>query len=175
MKRCPSCNLNYSDETLEFCLHDGSRLIASGNTANQMPTVTLPNNPIEATEKAHQLPFSNHDSAVVIKKAEILQPKPQADLLTEKVFGQNHKILDIAPVVISLAHNWWQWIYLNNQYYSSFWEYIFSANFLMWLLLLAVGTGISLLAIKRSPNKAFAIISLVILAVNLLLFLVPKR
>lgn len=175
MKRCPSCNLNYSDETLEFCLHDGSRLIPSVKTKNQMPTVTLPINPVIATEKTNQLPFSNQVGAVGVKGAESIQTSLQADLLTEKVFGQTSRILDLAPVVISLAHNWWQWIYLNNQYYSSFWVYVFSANFLMWLLLLVVGTAISLLALKRSSNKAFAIISLVILAVNLLLFLVPKR
>lgn len=174
MKRCPSCKLNYSDETLEFCLHDGNRLIPSVNAKTETPTVTFPNNPA-ATEKTAQLPFSHPAGAVGLKGADSLQTKPQADLLTEKVFGQTGRVLDIAPVVISLAHNWWQWIYLNNQYYSSFWVYVFSANFLMWLLLLAVGTAISLFALKRSPNKAFAIISLVILAVNLLLFLVPKR
>jgi hypothetical protein len=83
--------------------------------------------------------------------------------------------LEIAPIVIALALNWWQWIYLNNQYYSSFSSYVLSANFLMWLLLLTTGTALSLFAVKRCKNKRFAFASLVILSVNLILFLVPRR
>jgi hypothetical protein len=83
--------------------------------------------------------------------------------------------LELAPVVIALAHNWWQWLYLEKQYYSSFMDYFFSANFLMWLLLLAAGIGISLYSIKRSERKGFAYTGLVIFAINLILFLVPRR
>src|SRR5688500_17970729 len=32
MKRCPKCNKNYSDETLNFCLDDGEWLRAGGGT-----------------------------------------------------------------------------------------------------------------------------------------------
>ena len=41
--------------------------------------------------------------------------------------------------------------------------------------LLGVGTVVSLLAVKHSRNKTFGIISLVALAINLILFLVPRR
>jgi len=74
-----------------------------------------------------------------------------------------------------LAHNWWQWIYLNNQYYSSLSSYVLSANFLMWLLLLAAGATVSLFAVKRCKDKGFAFVSLVVLSINLILFLVPRR
>jgi hypothetical protein len=103
------------------------------------------------------------------------QKNEQTNFLTEKVVQQGNKVLEIAPIVIALAHNWWQWIYLENQYYSSFASYILSANFLMWLLFLAAGASLGLFALKRGQNKGFAISSLVILSVNLLLFLVPKR
>jgi hypothetical protein len=45
----------------------------------------------------------------------------------------------------------------------------------MWLLLLITGGATGLLAVKYGRNKGFAYTSLVILAINLLLFLVPKR
>ncbi len=89
--------------------------------------------------------------------------------------SQTAKILETAPIVLALAHNWWQWLYLEKQYVSSITDYILSANFLMWLLLLASGTIISLLAVKHSKNKTLGIISLVALAINLILFLVPRR
>lgn len=40
MKQCPKCRRNYTDETLNFCLEDGARLIDS--FANDFPTVNLP-------------------------------------------------------------------------------------------------------------------------------------
>jgi hypothetical protein len=95
--------------------------------------------------------------------------------LKEKVALQGFKDLEIPPIVVSLSHNWWQWVYLNNQYYSSFSSYVFSANFLMWLLLLVGSAVVGLLAVKLCRNKGFVYTSLVILAINLLLFLVPER
>ena len=83
--------------------------------------------------------------------------------------------METAPIVLALAHNWWQWLYLEKQYVSSITEYILSANFLMWLLLLASGILVSLLAVKHSKDKTLGIISLVALAINLILFLVPRR
>ena len=82
---------------------------------------------------------------------------------------------EYASIAIALAHNWWQWLYLEKQYVSSILDYIFSANFLMWLVLLVSGTAISLFVVRRSDRKIFGILSLVILAINLILFLVPRR
>jgi hypothetical protein len=98
-----------------------------------------------------------------------------SDLLNDKISSQTRKILEIAPIFLALTHNWWQWIYLNNQYYSSISNFLVSANFLMWLLLLAVGTILGLIGIKRCQIKTFSIASLVILSINLILFIVPKR
>ena len=39
MKHCPSCKINYSDDTMEFCLEDGTRL--SSLSGSQMPTVSF--------------------------------------------------------------------------------------------------------------------------------------
>jgi hypothetical protein len=193
MKRCPKCHLSYADDTLEFCLEDGARLIfgttaagAGNEFQTETPTVAVPNKFPSPTERTVNLPFSNPAAAAgnPVNAANNVEFQPgknppapphPVEQLKEQITGQSHQVLELAPLVVSLAHNWWQWVYLSNQYYSSFSSYILSANFLMWLLLLGVGTAISLLALRRCRNKSFAVAGLVILAINLLLILVPKR
>jgi adenylate cyclase len=74
MKRCPQCDFAYVDETLNFCLEDGTPLayaatgdvtiatrILSGETSQESPTVVLQNSP-PATgilRSIAVLPFSN--------------------------------------------------------------------------------------------------------------------
>ena len=175
MKRCPKCSIEYFDNTLEFCLEDGMRLISTLSYETETPTVTQLNKPNPFTEKTVNLPFSNPAKTLESGGANDFQTISQTDLLKEKVAQQSSKFFEIAPIVIALAHNWWQWIYLSNQYYSSLSSYVLSANFLMWLLLLTAGAVISLFAVKRCKNKGFAFASLVILSINLILFLVPRR
>ena len=175
MKRCPKCSIEYFDNTLEFCLEDGMRLVSELSYETETPTVTQTNKPKSSTEKTVNLPFSNPAKSLEFIDANDFQTIPKPDLVKERVAQQSNKVLEIAPIVIALAHNWWQWIYLNNQYYSSLSSYVFSANFLMWLLLLAAGATVSLFAVKFCKNKGFAFASLVILSINLILFLVPRR
>lgn len=180
MKRCPKCNLDYFDNMLEFCLEDGSKLYTV-SAYNETPTITKPNPSNPATAKTVSLPYSKTPGALQFEASNRAGNPPiektvaATDLLKEKVTDKTFRILETAPIVLSLAHNWWQWIYLNNQYYSSLTGFLLSANFLMWLLLLITGGATGLLAVKYSRNKGFAYASLVILAINLLLFLVPKR
>lgn len=176
MKRCPKCNLSYSDKTLEFCLEDGTRLILENTFGGETPTVTRSNNPGSTTAKTIALPFSTPAENLNLHNPNaVVRDFSQKSLLKEKVLRQSLQILEIAPIIIALAHNWWQWIYLNNQYYSTLTVYILSANFLIWLLLLLTGAAVGLLSLRRVPNKGLAIVSLVILAINLILFLVPKH
>lgn len=180
MKRCPKCKLDYFDNMLEFCLEDGAKLLTVP-TSDEVPTVTKLNPSSPATEKTLNLPYAKTPGALRSETANpsnnqtIEKTGGNSDLLKEKVAVKTFRILETAPIVLSLAHNWWQWIYLNNQYYSSLTGFLLSANFLMWLLLLITGAATGLLAVKYSRNKGFAYTSLVILAINLLLFLVPKR
>ncbi len=175
MKRCPKCSIEYFDNTLEFCLEDGMRLVSELSFETEKPSVTHANKPNPSTEKTVNLPFSKPVETLEFGGANDFQTIPQTDLLKERVAQQGNKVLEIAPIVIALAHNWWQWIYLSNQYYSSLSSYVLSANFLMWLLLLTAGAVVSLFAVKRCKNKGFAFASLVILSINLILFLVPRR
>lgn len=176
MKLCPQCNINYSDETLEFCLEDGTRLVSAANRSRtQMPTMTIPGELKIAGEKTFNLPSSNQPETIAFQGGKNLQSTIETNLIKDKPVAGSYRILEISSITISLAHNWWQWLYLNNQYYSSFSTYVLSANFLMWLLLLIAGTGVGVYTLKQSQNKIIPITSLILIAINLLLFLVPKR
>jgi len=175
MKRCPKCNIEYFDLTLEFCLEDGTRLAINSAYRTETPTVPRANKSDLSTEKTVNLPYSRPANTLEKGNANSLHAFPQLTLTDEKSAQQRNQILEIAPFIVAMTHNWWQWIYLNNQYYSSFSSYVLSANFLMWLLLLAAGTILGLLGIKRCQIKAFSIAGLVILSINLILFIVPKR
>ena len=175
MKRCPKCNLNYPDETLDFCLEDGAKLIPGNKFETETPTVTRSNKQFSETTKTLGLPFPVPEKIAGLRDEPPDQPIRQTTLLKEKALEKGSKILEIAPLVIALAHNWWQWIYLANQYYSSLTNYVASANFLVWLLLLILGVTLGLVSLKRVRNRGFAIAGLITIAINLILFLVPKR
>src|SRR6266849_9736788 len=42
MKRCPKCNRKYEDDTLKFCLEDGTSLSVAARDANPPATEILP-------------------------------------------------------------------------------------------------------------------------------------
>ncbi len=44
MKRCPECRRDYTDETLNFCLDDGSRLLEGPASVDEPATAVLPEN-----------------------------------------------------------------------------------------------------------------------------------
>ncbi|MGB7210062.1 MAG: hypothetical protein WBD27_15505 [Pyrinomonadaceae bacterium] len=174
MKRCPKCNADYFDNMLEFCLEDGTRLTFASQSTGATTARTIPQTPTVGQQPA---PLSNLNSeeTVVIRNVGDAKPTITDTPLQIAEQSQTAKILETAPIVLALAHNWWQWLYLEKQYVSSITDYILSANFLMWLLLLASGILVSLLAVKHSKNKTLGIISMVALAINLILFLVPRR
>lgn len=172
MKSCPKCNRSF-DSSLDFCLEDGTRLasLPSGNaavTADARPAATVVETvqfPLEA-QKSPAYPGNTVEVETVVAKADVLLPI---------VSSRGHGILEYASIIIALAHNWWQWLYLEKQYVSSVMDYVLSANFLMWLLLLVAGTTVSLIAIRQSGKRVYSFVSLVVLAINLILFLVPRR
>ncbi|HLA96101.1 MAG TPA: hypothetical protein VK612_10290 [Pyrinomonadaceae bacterium] len=159
---------------LEFCLEDGTRLTLLSGSA------TAESQPVRPTA-AETVAFP----PAKIQNAEIVLPQPTAEFETieakrrdaplDLVKARGYEALGNVPIIIALAHNWWQWLYLEKQYVSSITEYVFSANFLMWLLLLISGVAVSLFVVRTGTKKTVAYTSLVILAINLILFLVPRR
>ena len=183
MKRCPKCNLDYFDNALEFCLEDGTKLLASNNFSEEIPTISRSDKSNLTAAETVNLSYLDAEKNLQFNKiAQNRGDQPAKlshtaapNLLKEKDVLKNYEILEVVPIFLALAHNWWQWIYVNNQYYSSLPSFLISANFLMWLLLLIAGTVVSLFAVKKCNTKGFAYTSLVILSINLILFLVPKR
>ncbi len=175
MKRCSQCAAEYYDEMLEFCLEDGAKLFTVSKTLKDAPTITKSNAPDPFTEKTFNLPYSADEKTLErVKPDEPPTIRQESSLIKERL-AAGYKVLEILPMVVALSHNWWQWLYAANQTYSSISAFLISANFLIWLFLLAIGVGLGLLAVKRCENKGYALISLVMLAVNLILFIVPKR
>jgi TolB-like protein/lipopolysaccharide biosynthesis regulator YciM len=65
MKRCRKCNREYDDETLNFCLEDGTPLV-DGEALDEPATAILPASPItheEATRAFENEPKSRHPAA----------------------------------------------------------------------------------------------------------------
>lgn len=176
MKRCPKCNVDYFDNMLEFCLEDGARLTLLSGTAVPLTSEAVPVRPTAAKTEVF--------SPARIPNAEIVPPQPTEEFDTieakrdaplDRVKTRGYEAIGNVPIVIALAHNWWQWLYLEKQHVSSITDYIFSANFLMWLLLLISGVAVSLFVARTGTKKVNAYTSLVILSINLILFLVPRR
>lgn len=73
MKRCPRCNRTYTDETLRFCLEDGTALVSGGQVFTD-PEATL------VGETAH-LPLDPAQQQQV-------QPPPREELPPTEIMGQ---------------------------------------------------------------------------------------
>ena len=166
MKRCPRCNADYFDNMLEYCLEDGAKLFVA--TEANVVASTREQAPGLGTAGPLAPPMS--EPTVVLNKAENVLPATEQTTLRD-----TSQVVTLAPTIIALAHNWWQWVYLEKQYVYSITDYLLSANFVMWLLLLAAGILSGLYGLKHSKNRSYALIALVVLAINLILFLVPRR
>src|SRR6266403_3264020 len=76
MKTCPSCNRRYQDETMMFCLQDGSRL--GSDPKDDQATWHLPQQPVtEPTRAATVPPTTASPQATITAHAEQFQAKPQ--------------------------------------------------------------------------------------------------
>jgi hypothetical protein len=173
MKRCPKCNRTF-DNSLNFCLEDGTRLASL--LAGSAP-VTVEAKAIQTASPTVAFPIAPVRSAAndLSQAVEVETVAAKKGIVGTNAVSRINPAFEYAAIVIALAHNWWQWLYLEKQYVSSIFDYIFSANFLMWLLLLVGGTAVGLFVVRKSEKKIFGILSLVILAINLILFLVPRR
>lgn len=176
MKKCPQCQADYFDEHLEFCLEDGAKLKVVGNSATSARTEILDReqNSIETFSFGSELP----------KTVEARQPETaerqtaevtKLDALKQKSVEKGFRALELGTLIFALAHNWWQWIYVERQNYGSISNFLLSLDFLIWFLLLLAGAACGILTLKFSSKKEMAYIGLVILAINFILLLVPLK
>jgi hypothetical protein len=160
MKRCPKCHQIYNDQTLEFCLEDGTRLILTTDSS----TINI---------KTHL------KTEVFGQKTDLIESteKTNKNQITfkEKAFEKGYKTLEISTIVFALLHNYWQWLYLDKPNLYNLTDFFISLNFMVWFFVLIIGSVLSLTALKLCKQKSFPIVSLVVIAINVLLFIVPRR
>jgi hypothetical protein len=178
MKKCPQCEAAYFDEMIEFCLEDGAKLtiVSSPTTAETKPFITDQKS-IETMffDGRSELPktVEMKDSTTVVQPSAAVTEQPLS--LKQKTVQKGYRALEVGTLVFALAHNWWQWLYVDRQSYGSIGNFLLSADFLIWFLLLVAGTVSGLLTLKLSRKKELAYAGLVILAINFLLLLVPRK
>ena len=178
MKVCGQCKKNYYDETLEFCLDDGSLLSKIDNKNNELLTATKLKSGFENTQA--ETVFLNNSP--ITKKPDLPETQPailqtltqKKENLKQNVATTSQKFLEVSPIVLALAHNYWQWLYLFKQSTSQLSDFLTSYNFIIWILLLLCGLMFGAFSLKYSKNKGFAITAMVVLAINLILSIVPK-
>ncbi len=84
MKTCPSCHTQYTDDTLRFCLQDGTPLDVL--PATQQPTVSLSGQEVETAARA-DIPPRDSEVTQWKNKSEVthvssIQPKPSSSSRT---------------------------------------------------------------------------------------------
>lgn len=180
MKRCPQCRTDYFDNMLEFCLDDGARLQSVSK-----PTTSPTKPPTTAADSVETVFYERAGAGqapptIAVEEAAPLagrageEPQPIASL-KQKAAEKGSRALEISAIALALAHNWWQWLYVARESSGSIAAFLLSAEFLIWFLLLGGGAASGLLALKFSRGKALAYVSLIVLAINFLLVLVPRR
>ena len=177
MKRCPQCQIDYFDEMLEFCFEDGAKLVVVGSAAKTADTKVL-NTDQEIETMFFEASKEVPKTLEVNNPATVDQPPAnaaEAISLKRNAVEKGFQALETGTLVFALANNWWQWLYVERQSYGTVSGFLFSADFLIWLLLLLTGTTFGLLTLKFSRRKTLAYAGLIILAINFLLILVPKR
>jgi len=177
MKKCLKCNAVYYDETLVFCLEDGTELRSVNNQS------AVATEQFSVGEKSIETMFAKGNAelpkTVAANDAATFKqnsPNPtQISSLKEKAVEKGYRTLELGTLVAALAHNWWQWLYVERQNYASVSAFLFSADFVIWFLLLLAGTIAGLLTLKFSRNKTLAYFGLVVLAINFILLIVPRK
>lgn len=176
MKRCPICRTDYFDNMLDFCLDDGERLLTLVQNEDTKKTAPTQAETVAFDRKDHE-PLNNFfapEVATQIQSENSSLLENKSEKLKQEIKQRWLKTLEIAPIVPALAHNYWQWLYLARKHYYQFYDYFFSSDFIIWLLLLIMTLIFGIISLKFSIRKDFAITALIVLAINVLFSIVPK-
>lgn len=178
MKKCPQCQADYFDEQLEFCLEDGAKLTFVRSTATAADTKvfnTAQNSVATAFFDSRAEVPQTIEASEAAKTTALAADETKPISLKQNAVEKGYRALEIGTLVFALANNWLQWLYIERQHYGTLTNFLFSVEFLLWLLLLFAGTVAGLLTLKLSRTKTLAYVGLVILAINFMLLLVPKK
>ena len=96
MKRCPKCNRQYPDDSLRFCLEDGTPLAAPARNAEPPPTEVLPPPPETYQQSEPTIPsYSRPD--------ELRLPQPETRRTHPIVIAGVIAIVLLLTVLVALA------------------------------------------------------------------------
>lgn len=182
MKRCPQCQTEYFDNMLDFCLEDGAKLLQVSPPGKELETIV---SQMKQTKPFAPPPMAFSDrpqtiNAVETNKRDALmdEANPLSTARTGKLkttlTNQGYKFLEIAPIVLALMHNYWQWLYVEKQSFTPLTGFLLSVNFIVWFLLLISGIIFGIVSLKYGRSKSFPVTALVVICINVLLFLVPR-
>jgi Tol biopolymer transport system component len=68
MKRCPECRRDYYDDTLLYCLDDGSALLEGPASADEPATAMLPDTPLTGSPPYFEAPTRTHNIGDLISR-----------------------------------------------------------------------------------------------------------
>ncbi len=78
MKICPQCNKTYSDDTLNFCLDDGSVLTRQDGSSSPPPTVMIPDPRTDAVNQAPFTQFQEPEVPTAVRQGTVPRKKSRA-------------------------------------------------------------------------------------------------
>ncbi len=160
---------------LEYCLEDGEQLSVVSNEIKTVQSIKPKNKKTEAETVSFD--NKNLDTEKVADAVKTDSPNhlnEKAENLKQKATQHWLKFLEYASITFALSHNYWQWLYFEKKRLTTIGDFLISGVFLFWLLLLFLGLIFSILSLQFSKNREFAIVALIVLAINLLLSIVPK-
>ncbi len=165
-------------------MEDGASLVLTSPEKEEIPTVVKNKPDFAAAEKTLEFSEQNQPLNNYLKEAENtrqIEINPTVKIeekltnFKEKVSYQGLRAIEVLPIILALANNYWQWLYFNRANYRDTLSFLISFNFIVWFLLLIFGLVSCFIALKYGKKRGFAITALVILAINLLLSIVPLK
>lgn len=100
MKTCPSCHRRYEDETMMFCLQDGSRLIP--DQKDDQATWHLPQSPVtEPTRAATVPPTTASPQPTITARPEQFQAKPR-QVAPSQAYPEERSRPNVLPWVLAI-------------------------------------------------------------------------
>ena len=182
MKKCPKCSSEYFDNMLDYCLEDGTRLTTvtknlgqrtSQHAASPLTSPTQAETVVIASDQTHRQTAAA-EVETVLRNDLNNQIQTKSEKLKTSLTDKWYQVLEFAPIILALTHNYWQWLYLAKQSSYQFSDFLLSHQFLIWFLLLISGAVFGIISLKYGRTKSFAVTALIVLAINVLLSVVPK-
>src|SRR3989442_8393657 len=113
MKRCPTCQQTYTDETLKFCRVDGATLVSDSAAAAESATLNLSPSPASDAVPTQLLPTDTAQTGTSTSSLDASETKSQtgetrearSQLRVEHILGgiKEHKLAALIALMVIVA------------------------------------------------------------------------